>query len=324
MRTADTPAATVITEAIAVTNQLRQIPLSARRLAIDADRARREFGTDHRVLDYLLDVVCEAGLPHSTDGKARLFDLFDLINLSLYLPLRTPNRAAMRFWGTVLNRPAGELRTYAVGYAPLCPMPGHASDCEFLLRTPDETAVRIRRPACEEGSAHTATVILGNDWPVAPAPVRRLLEEIGHVRLFRLPEILRWNTDFMLSTGIGDCAGMARLLTERAKTAGLAARLRYGLLVAPPYSMPHFWAEFHLDDRWVPYDPGLVNALVRWGVLNGDQWPMHRSPGAVLAGLSSRFTRVGTDRGFNAYVAFPTRLISKTTLGSRADTAASS
>lgn len=312
MTVSDAPSATVIADAMAVTDQLRPIPMAVRRFAVTADRARREFGADHRVLDYLLDVVCDAGLPHVTDGTTRLFDLLDLVNLSLYLPLRTPHRAAMRFWGAVLNRPGGEVRTYAVGYAPLCPMPGHKSDCDFLLRTPEETAVRIRRPAGEEGVAHTAAVHLRNDWPTAPAPVRRLLEEIGHVRLFRLPEAIRWNTDFMLATGIGDCAGMARLLTERGRDAGLAVRQRFGLLVAPPFSMPHFWTEFLIDDRWVPYDPGLVKALVQWGVLDGDLWPMHRSPGAVLAGLSTRFTRVGTHRGFNAYVAFPTRLVTST------------
>jgi hypothetical protein len=307
--TTDTRTEAVIAKAITVTQQLRRVPLSVRRFAIDALRARREFGADHRVLAYLLDAVCEAGLPHVTDGGTRLFDLLDLTNLSLYLPLRTPHRAAMRFWGAVLNRPRGELRSYSVGYHTLCPMPGHDADCEFLLRTPGETAVRVRRPAGTEGVAHTATVTLQNDWPTAPPPVRKLLDEIEHVRLFRLPEAIRWDTGFMLRTGIGDCAGMARFLTERGRTAGLAVRFRYGLLVAPPYSMPHCWAEFRINDRWVPYDPGLVNALVRWGVLEGDLWPMHRSPGAVLAGLSSRFTRVGTHRGFNAYVAFPTRLI---------------
>ncbi|MGC5033391.1 transglutaminase domain-containing protein [Micromonospora sp. DT229] len=295
----------IVTDAVEFVHRLRRIPWSARRFAADPVQARREFGLAGPVPD----AVCSAGLPRVAHGEEALFDVLDLMNLGLHLRLRGPHLGAMRFWGALLDRPLGENRRYEVNYNPICPVPGHASDCEYLLRTPDETTIRVRQPANESGTVHTATVQLRNDWPDAPPSVRALIEDVTHIQQVRLPEILRWDTSFALASGIGDCAGIARLLTERGRARGLAVRLRYGLIVAPPYSMQHFWAEFLVEDRWVPYQPGLVNALIRWGVLAADRWPAHRSPGAVLVGLSSQVARAATHDHFNVCMSFPTRLI---------------
>ncbi|MEU1762943.1 transglutaminase domain-containing protein [Micromonospora sp. NPDC005652] len=295
----------LVTDAVEFVERLRRIPWSARRFAADTVQARREFG----LAGPILDAVCSAGLPRFTRDDEMLFDVLDLMNLGLHLRLRGPHLGAMRFWGALLDRPLGQDRTYEINYNPICPVPGHVPDCEFLLRTPDETAVRVRRPASADGTVHTAVVRLRNDWPDAPVPVRELIEEITHIQQVRLPEIPRWDTCFALGSGIADCAGVARLLAERGRARGLAVRLRYGLIVAPPYSMQHFWAEFLVEERWVPYQPGLVNALVRWGVVASDRWPAHRSPGAILVGLSSQVARAATHHSFNVCMSFPTRLI---------------
>jgi hypothetical protein len=294
-----------VTGAVELTNWLGRIPWWARRFAADRRQARREFG----LAGPLLDAVCAAGLPRMTSGDESLFDVLDLMNLGLHLRLRGPHLGAMRFWGALLDRPLGQERTYEVSYKPICPVPGHESDCDFLLRTPDETTLPVRRRPDSDDAVHSTTVRLRNDWPDAPAAVRALIDEVSHIQQVRLPEILRWDTGFALASGIGDCASIARLLTERGRARGLAVRLRYGLVVAPPYSTQHFWAEFLVEDRWVPYQPGLVNALIRWGVVAPDGWPAHRSPGAILVGLSSRVARAASHDGFNVCLSFPTRLI---------------
>ncbi len=112
----------------------------------------------------------------------------------------------------------------------------------------------------------------------------------------------------MLREKIGDCLGIAVYLAEQGSRRGLSMRVVFGLVVAPPYSTPHFWAEVRVDQRWVPVDPGLIQGLVSWGIL-APGWPIHRSPGAMLSTLTSRHGFAVSHRGIAAPVSFRTRLL---------------
>jgi hypothetical protein len=150
-------------------------------------------------------------------------------------------------------------------------------------------------------------VTLSNDWPPLPAPLVELAGQIADVQFFRLPDGIKQDLGFMLREKIGDCLGIARYLAEQGSRRGLRTRAVFGLIVAPPYATPHFWAEVAVDGRWVPADPGLIQGMVSWGVLPPG-WPAHKSPGAFLIPLTSRHGFAMSHRGVAATVSLRTRV----------------
>lgn len=297
--TATAPAVDLAT----VVDRLRRIPLWARRFSVGPEPAAAVYRVDAELAERLV----AAGLPHVRAGERLLFDDYDLTNLSLYLRLRSPQRAAMRYWAGVLTRPEGEARTYSLEYLVTCPTPGHPGPCEFLCCTPGDGELLVRRDGDSDAPLATMPVPLRNDWPRLPDPLVELIGELSGVSFYRLPDAIKWDTGFMLREGIGDCLGIARYLTERGRTRGLRMRAVFGLIVAPPYATPHFWAEVAVGDRWVPADPGLVQGMTSWGLL-APGWPADRSPGAFLAPLTSRHGFAVSHRGVAATVSFRTRL----------------
>ncbi|MGC4897470.1 hypothetical protein [Micromonospora sp. DT31] len=296
--------AELATRTAEVVSMLNRIPWSVRRFAVPVSSVALTYRLDRTVLD----AATAAGLPCVGTGDDALYDMHDLTNLALYLPLRTPQRAAMRFWAQVLDRPDGEQRTYRVTYRAACPSPGHGGPCAITFHQPDGRSVTV--PA--DGSRpvdHAVDVVLRNDWPALPAPLADLAAEMSAIRFFRLPDTIRWDVGFSTANLIADCAGIARLLARGAAERGWRSRIRYGLIVAPPFSMPHFWAEFRIDDRWVPCDPGLINGMVRWGVLPAGRWTPDRSLGGLLAGISSHYRMATLHNGFPLDCSFPTHQV---------------
>jgi hypothetical protein len=285
-----------------VVSVLRRIPLSARRFTVGTAGVRTGYRLDRAVLA----AATAAGLPHVGTGDEALYDHHDLTNLALYLPLPTLQRAAMKFWAQVLDRPPGEQRTYRVSYRAVCPAPGHSGPCLITCHEPDDRVVTVA-PGPDGAFAHDVDVSLHNDWPTLPRPVAALAREVAEIRFFRLPEAIRWDVGFATRNLLADCAGYAKLLAARGAALGYRSRVRHGLIVAPPYSMMHFWAEFELGGRWVPCDPGLVLGMRDWGVLSADRWPADRSVGALLVGLSSRSRAAVLHNGFVVDATFPTR-----------------
>ncbi|MEQ4305104.1 transglutaminase domain-containing protein [Plantactinospora sp. B6F1] len=286
---------------------LRRIPLHARRFALTPAAARSSYRLDAD----LLELLVAAGLPHVGTGEDRLFDHHDLLNVSLCLHRRSPQRVAMRYWAAVLDRPVGECREYELSYLPVCPSPGHPGDCRFLLCEPEgRESVR-----CGAGDGATALltvrVRLLNDWPPLPDELVAVIQETDGIEFHRVPDSLRWDVGFLLGQGFGDCAATARLLVERGVRRGLTMRPVFGLIVAPPYSAPHFWAEVLVDGRWVPADPGIIRGLIRWDLLD-PAWPVYRSPGAFLARLSTRHAFIASHEGVAADVAVRTRQLPTT------------
>jgi hypothetical protein len=289
---------------------LSPVPMSARRFRVRA----ADVPTLYRIDRTVLAAATDAGLPRVGEGDDALYDSEDLMNLALYLPLKTFQRGAMRFWARLLDLPAEEQRTYQISYRATCPTPGHPGRCAitFLGTNGKRVQTAGSRPA-----EHAFTAVLRSDWPDLPPPLAELAVEMAGVRFVRLPNAIRWNTDFCLANGIADCAGAALLLAERGAKRGWESRVRLGLIVAPPYSMPHFWAEFRVDGRWLPCDPGLVTAMVGWGVLAPGRWPPERPPGALLAGVTSTYTGLVLHNGFVVSASFPTQLVASTESPSR-------
>jgi hypothetical protein len=101
-------------------------------------------------------------------------------------------------------------------------------------------------------------------------------------------------------TRIANCRSAAGLLVEEAPALGVEARLAHGLLLAPPYSTPHNWAEVRTDDGWLSLDPLLIALLTRFAGLDAAAWPPQRSPGAILLRLSEPGTPLVVDAGSGA------------------------
>ncbi|MEV6927329.1 transglutaminase domain-containing protein [Dactylosporangium sp. NPDC051485] len=293
-----------------IVDRLRRIPLQARRFWVSSDRAHAAYRIDGE----LLSSAIGAGLPHVPGPDGPLFDADDLTNLSLRLRLRSPMRAAMRYWDRILNRPAGDRREFLVDYLARCPLPGHGGDCEMTCGTPDGVVAVPWSAAEFDRPLVTTAVTLHNDWPDLPPGLVELIGELADVEFYRLPRLMKADIGFMLEQRIGDCLGFARFLTDRGNRRGLRMRCVFGLIVSPPYSAQHFWAEVDVAGRWVPVDPGLLRGLAVWGVLDPG-WPEHRSPGAILAGLSDRNGIVVSDHGVPVppqVVAFRTRVTAAT------------
>lgn len=291
---------------VELVDRLVRIPTYARRFVVCLQEAERRYRIDAELARKLIDV----GLPHVPGPDGPLFDEHDMINLALCLRRRFPERAVMRYWADGLGRPPGEARTYEVDYLAACPTPGHRGPCEFRCRLPEEQERVCRGGAAGGAPLLTVPVHLTNDWPAVPEPLVDAAREIADVGFYRLPAAVRWDVDLLLRQRVGDCAAFTRYLVSEGTRRGLRMRAALGLIVAAPYSTPHYWAEVSVDDRWVPVDPGLLRGMAQWGVLP-EGWSPDRSPGAFLARLSTRHAYIAFHAATPVNVVFPTRLVAR-------------
>jgi hypothetical protein len=285
---------------------LTLIPDSARRFSVPAARIAADYGLSPA----LLEVALAAGLPRLVHDGSTLFDDVDLLNLALCPGLRTPQRVVLRSWRQVLRRPRGEEQNYEISYRAGCPVPGHPGVCRYEVRLPDDRVATVDAGTSGRQPLWRAQVRLRDDWPDLPARVEALVAELKGVRFMRMPNGIRWEAPHVRKYGFGDCTGICDLAVEEGRRRGIPMRGVFGLIVASPYSAPHHWPETLVEDRWVPCDPGLLDALERWGVLSAGEWPVGRSLGPVLLPVST--TRPGgavTHGPFSAACSFPTRAI---------------
>jgi hypothetical protein len=177
--------------------------------------------------------------------------------------------------------------------------------------TPERRWVRERlterRPAVR--LAATSTFRLHKDWPDLPPEVLDLAAEVGRLEFTSLPIGLGFDLEFVRRTGLVDCAGAAYLLYKEAQQRGLPVRFSMGLVVVVPYASVHCWTEFLVEDTWVPVDPLMINALIRWGLLDGERWHFGRSIGAILGRLSNRAGPIATHNGEPAHITMTTSCI---------------
>jgi hypothetical protein len=72
-----------------------------------------------------------------------------------------------------------------------------------------------------------------------------------------------------------------------AAAAGVNARPAAGLFLGALFPFRHIWVEVEVGRRWVAADPFFLGTLRRWGVVNGDDWPVDQSPRNILWRLRS-------------------------------------
>jgi hypothetical protein len=275
--------------------RLRAIPDAERDFAVAREQAEREFGFGAQTLD---DLVAR-GLPcaHGEDGP--LLWATDLQYLGLRL-------GCARIYQGVLNRWAGALTAFSAraetpvqirctAYAP----PGTAIE----LLAPD--GGRVRAEAGPRGASPLgfATTMRGR-LPALDAATERalgeLLADLASYDFAWLRPPLEADLAFVRRTRLANCRSTAGLLVEEAPRLGVEARLAHGLLLAPPYSTPHNWAEVRGERGWVALDPLLLGLLARFAGLDAAAWPPPRSPGAILLALTEPGTPLVTDANTGA------------------------
>jgi hypothetical protein len=263
--------------------RLRAIPDAERDFAVAREQAEREFGFDAEALQELI----ARGLPHAGGAGEPLLWATDLQYLGLRL-------GCARVYQGVLNRWAGALTSLSAraatpvaircrAYAPL----GTAVE---LLAPGGE---RVRAEAAGGGGGAAALgfeTTMRGELPPLPAELAEalgeLLADLAAYDFCWLRPPLEADLRFVRRTGLANCRSTAGLLVEQAPRLGVEARLAHGLLLAPPYSTPHNWAEVRTDDGWVALDPLLLGLLARFAGLDAAAWPPQRSPGAILLRLS--------------------------------------
>lgn len=271
--------------------RLREIPDTERELTVAREQAEREFGFDAQAADELIG----CGLPHTRgeDGEPLLWAT-DLQYLGLRL-------GCARVYQGVLNRWAGALTAFSAraetpvqircsAYAP----PGTTVE---LLAPGGE---RVQAEAGARGAAPLGfQTTMRGQLPPLPAsiaqPLAELLADLASYDFAWLRPPLEADLDFVRRTRLANCRSTAGLLVEAAPALGVQARLAHGLLLAPPYSTPHNWAEVRTDDGWVALDPLLLGLLARFAGLDAAAWPPVRSPGAILLRLTEPGTPLVTD-----------------------------
>ncbi|MBB5076458.1 hypothetical protein [Nonomuraea endophytica] len=268
---------------------LRLIPDDARNPEVPWSSAERDYGLPSDVLRAML----AAGLG-GPDG----FDHFDLLNVSLDLGVRSLWTFGPPSWAKGLR--SGTAARAEIEYVPECAHePGEDQDCDFHVLLPTGWT------PCPEGSA-VAHFDLPAAWPKPEPRAAELLEEFGRVRFVRLPMTVGLDLDFVERTGIADCTGGSLFLVREGRRRGLPIRLAQGVIISPPFSVLHYWAEIENEGVWVPHDPLIVGAMLRWGLLDPAEWDVLSSTGAVLARISGEMGPVGLDAGRPAGVSFAT------------------
>jgi len=258
--------------------QLRAIPDGARDFAVAAEQAEREFGFDAEAVSELV----ARGLPYADGDAGRLLWETDLQYLGLRLGCARVYQGVLNRWASALTSLSARAETSLAircrAYAP----PGTVAE----LLVPD--GGRVRAAAHDAAALGFEVTMRGELPPLSGAPAAalgELLDELAAYEFCWLRPPLEADLAFVRRTRLANCRSTAGLLLEEAPRLGVEARLAHGLLLSPPYSTPHNWAEVRTDDGWVALDPLLLGALVRFAGLDARAWPPTRSPRAVLLRL---------------------------------------
>jgi hypothetical protein len=270
---------------------LREIPDAERTFTVAREQAEREFGFDAVAVQELI----ARGLPHAdgAGGSGPLLWTSDLQYLGLRLGCARVYQGVLNRWASALTSLSARAETALAircrAYAP----PGTTVE----LRAPDGEHVRAEAAA---GGAPLAfeTTMHGRLPPLPRAlehVLAELLEDLASYEFCWLWPPLETDLAWVRRTRIANCRSAAGLLVEEAPALGVEARLAHGLLLAPPYSTPHNWAEVRTDDGWVSLDPLLLALLTRFAGLDAADWPPQRSPGAILLRLTDPGTPLVVD-----------------------------
>jgi hypothetical protein len=283
-----------------IIGHVHKVPEQHRRFNCDAWKARSQHGVRPELLRRLVD----AGLPRRTHGGVDTYDGYDIGNIALHLGLSSVQRVAVRSWGQSFARTRRGGR-YTVDYVPTCPTPGHSGPCRYRLHLPGRTVNYVVSGPLD-APPRTTVALKAPDPPRLPAALVELCAEIAALRFFLLPEEVRWDVDFMRSSGLADCGGSSMLLLDGAQRLGIPVRLSFGLLLAVPFATPHFWAEIRHLGRWIPLDPLLVAAMRRWSASVPADVAVHCPPVGMLARVGDAYRPLADHDGLPARLSFVT------------------
>lgn len=266
--------------------RLREIPDDERDFAVTGEQAEREFGFDAETVEDLI----ARGLPHAGEDGGPLLWVSDLQYLGLRLGCARVYQGVLNRWASALTSLSARGETPVAircrAYAP----PGTAVE----LLTPGGQRVRA-----EAGTPLSFETTMRGQLSSLPAQLGdalgELLADLASYDFCWLWPPLETDLDWVRRTRIANCRAAAGLLVEAAPALGVEARLAYGLLLAPPYSTPHNWAEVRTGDGWVALDPLLLALLTRFTGLDPAAWPPQRSPGAILLRLGEPGTPLVVD-----------------------------
>ncbi|MFD6398982.1 transglutaminase domain-containing protein [Nocardia sp. NPDC060249] len=276
---------------------LKKIPDALRRFTVDAET----LSAQSRIPLDLLDDLISAGLPSDYREGNRYFDEIDIANISLYQRLPTPVTLGMRCRAMALmeSSSAGE---FEVEIVPSCPDLGHPGPCHF-----DTWGAAGWTQAGTGSDARWLHSSIPPDTELPENIIRIVSGVANELTFFHLPEILRGDISFAVSSGVADCRAAAAVLVGRAQESDIPARPAFGFLLSPPFSSPHQWVEFLVDGRWIAVDPILLRALAEWNMLDGAEWPPHRSPSQILKRIGSDYAPLARHNGAVTTASLPTR-----------------
>jgi hypothetical protein len=299
------PAGTTFEELLTLVEKLRRIPDSVRRFDASPGWAWERMRMRPELLAFLTDM----GLPCCPTPDGIRYDRYDLGNCGMQLGHGPLARSARRFWPTALGRVDSGVRArYEMRYQMRCPEPGHVGVCRYELMLPGGELITRETTggAMPDVSVEITPRI---DWPELPKSMWSPLAATAGLNLMFLREEIRRDLDFVRTSRLADCAGSAIFIAEEARLRDLPARASYGLVVAPPFGVEHYWTEFLVEGVWVPVDPVLIRQTVLWGVLDGDRWPPHRSIGPLVARVSDVGVPLVRHNGKSIPSTLPIRLL---------------
>jgi hypothetical protein len=263
--------------------KIRKVPDRFRTFSVPADRAAKEY----QVTRELQDALLRAGMPSRLSGGTIFFDRADLLNISLHLDIGSFHRKILAWWVRELERPSGETALYRMDYVAGCPEPDHARQCTYGIVVPDSPLVEVASNDRESRIRHSITFTVRRKFPRLRPSMMALIDSLQDISFMRLPRTLKHDVDFIQREKVGDCAGMAAMLTSRAASQGITARRSVGRALTPPFSSSHSWTEFLVDDIWVPVDPVFIDAMLEWEILDKDKWSRYSSIGGILGRIGS-------------------------------------
>lgn len=278
---------------------VRRMPDRARRFHVGPDLAGTEYGLGPDLLGRLV----AAGLPRLDSPAGPRYDRTDLLNVALNLDTGSRARRVLAWWARELER--GGPAAYRLSYVTGCPDPTHRGPCRYTLRRPGGGTAVLTGTPHPPRQVDAVTVRLPTRWPRPTGALADLLDGLPAIRFVRLPDPIRWDVDFMLESGVGDCCAVAAYLVRTARQRGMRARLSYGRSLTPPFTSAHYWAEVDVEGIWVPVDPVFIDALLGWGLLDAGRWNRHSSLGAILVRLAGGPADVAVHNGVPVPVRLP-------------------
>jgi hypothetical protein len=258
-------------------------------------QAEREYGVDAALARELI----ARGVAHDRlDGDGPRFWAADLHYLGLRLGCATLYQGVLNRWAGALTTFTSRARTRAeircTAYSP----PG--TEVELLVG--GDAPLRAQAGA-RAAALRFAVELPGDGGAVAaalPGELAALMADLAAYDFCWLPPPLEEDLAFVRETRLANCLSTALLLADATPRLGVEARLAHGLLLAPPYSTPHNWAEVRVGDDWLPLDPLLLGLLARFAGLDAGAWPPTRSPGAILLRLAEPGTPLVRDASTGA------------------------